>query len=745
MQNQSMNYPTILADPTHKFRVSLVISDPDGSNPVTYSASKMYSLRTDSKVYDQIPTIGGCYSATCEFSLLDDGSTIPRMARCEIKWQASDGVNTSNTLSKGVFYIDTREVHTDVGGISVFNAFCYDAMMFANQTFSPGSYRWPATDTTVISRICTILGITEDSRNSYYINLGHSIPAPTGKESIRDYLSYIGVMYGGNWIITDNNELRFIPLGYNVPVIPGYNHDYRVFPNDITSIERGAGQPYYDAIKIQVSDNEYITSGNGSENRVLEAYCPFMTQAIADAVYLKVSNQPFAPFDCSLFVDPTVELNDLLIYSLDPDDPSGTEQFHDRIVSRVIDFGQLMSAQLSSPNEQEVDHENIYVTKAETEFDELAETTADMYDTMSDGLRNLIVNTKVPSVTDLPSLYGQLGVTYFQNYTPTPAEHGIRLTKGTSSSSSVLFAFGETSNTSLFASMCGLEAGETYTLSFDWAYTLFAASSDETYMRWRLLSWDSTSSGATLTRTEFMREPITRNTATSKPGVKGTFVVPEDAVVLCVYMDFVTSSGGVDTVIPNSAVRSTDYYEFANFKMQKGVNATEWTAAPEDDDTLEGVTTFIDSSGIDSAQINTTGLVFFDTSGNTTASYNASRTDNIVTKAGTSVTLASATSGMTNLTSFKLTPGLWIVCCVARFASNSTGYRTALISTTSTGTTAIDNTANVGCAAANGIITRLPLVTAINVASSTTYYLNARQNSGSSLASYGYVYAVKVS
>lgn len=745
MQNTDANYTTILSDPTHRFRVQLIISDPDGSNPQTFGTDKMFSLRTNCRVYENTPTIGGCYSSTCEFSLLDDGSTIPKMARCEIVWSATDGTIYSSAMNKGVFYIDTRTVKSNGGGLNVFEAFCYDTMMFANQPYNPGSVmRWPALDTSVITNICGILGIGEDPRNAYYINSAYTLPGPTEGTTIRDYLSYIAVMYAGNWIISDDNELRFIPLCHNVAVIPGYNHDYFVYPGDLISLENGATQPPYDKVVIKTSDNTSFSSGNGSDERVLEAFCPFATQSITDSVFNKLVTG-FVSFDAEAISDPAVELNDLFLYCTDPDDPSGSEVFNSRITSRTIDFGSMFKLQMGASNEQDVSHEIIYIEQSERDYDDLAESTADLSDTVTGGLRNLIINTKVPSVSDLPALVEQVGPTYFQNYTPTPAIHGIRLTKDTSTSASVLFAFGETSNNNIRASMCGLEAGGTYTLSFDWAYTLFASSADDTYMRWRLLSWDSTSSGATMTQTEFIREEITRNTATTKAGVKGTFTVPEDAVVLCVYMDFITSSGGVDTVIANSAVRSTDYYEFANLMMQRGVNATEWTAAPEDEDTLEGVTSFINSSGIQNAQINASGLSFYDSSGTVTANFNADRANNLVSVDGSSKSITSATSGMANLCSFKLGPGLWIVSCMVRCATNATGYRYAIISTSATGTTSINENATLLCAPANGNTTRMPIVTAINVSSSTTYYLNVRQNSGSTLTCYGNVRAVKVS
>lgn len=145
-------------------------------------------------------------------------------------------------------------------------------------------------------------------------------------------------------------------------------------------------------------------------------------------------------------------------------------------------------------------------------------------------------------------------------------------------------------------------------------------------------------------------------------------------------------------------------------------------------------------------ELTNSGLVFRDSSNTVTASYNAKRADNVVTKSGSAVSVTSATSGMTELTNITLTTGLWMISASLRFPSNSTGYRYALISTTSAGGTAINDWATALVSPAPGNTTRFGFVTYVNVtAASATYYLNARQNSGSTLSCNGYLAAIKVS
>ena len=881
MQTTSATYNTAYASNLHTFEVKINI---DGTD---YGQDTIFSLSTDSKIFADAPTIGGVYSATCNFSIISDGTSIPRMAKCIPYFRVTDGTNTSEWIKKGEFYIDTRKVTNNGGSIDVFEAFCYDGMMMANQPYASSSIAvWPATDTAVVADICTTLGFTQDTRNAAIMTGGYTLPIPVGEnDTYRDYLSYIAAMYAANWIMSDDGKLRLVPISGGT--------DTLAVGTSAESVENSATRPAYTKV-IMTTDEDGSGFVSGlTDTSVMEVYCPAATQTICDSVLTTLSAWQYKPFIAEgVWSNPAVEVGDLV---------TAGDSTSSIIISRVISFGAGMVMELSAPNDQDVDHEYYYEDPEERRY---RSTIADMKNeitmngdgitllsqTVENGMRNLILNTQAPSVLNVINLQGTN--TYYQNYTPSVATHGLRFTKDTSTSASVLFAFGETSNTNANASMCGLEAGKTYTMAFDWSYLLFAASADDTYMRWRLLSWDGTTNAATLTRTEFIRAQITRNTATSGVGVVGTFTVPSDAVVLCVYMDFITSSGGTDTVIQNSAVRSTDYYEFANIKLEKGVNATEWTPAPEDlvgndeiiskiniapgtvtidankinlngavtannnvtiavDGTitavnanLSGTFTMTDGtinvttgSGTDniiqlntaqlhtkvragsiymtedsvtpapeatlyaggftlksttspsvydtvtgdadvgltvggnngtsakiskdasaSGQINLyrsgdkpllditeSGIVYKNSSGTTTASFNADRANNLVTVTGASVSLASATSGMTNLCSFKLTPGLWIVSFVARFATNATGYRFAIIATTSTGTTAINDSSSLLCAPANGNTTRVGLTTAINVASSTTYYLNARQNSGSTLTSYGYIMAVKVS
>ncbi len=87
------------------------------------------------------------------------------------------------------------------------------------------------------------------------------------------------------------------------------------------------------------------------------------------------------------------------------------------------------------------------------------------------------------------------------------------------------------------------------------------------------------------------------------------------------------------------------------------------------------------------------------------------------------------TSGTTlAVVSISLEAGTWIIIARARFSANATGYRRINISTTSA-----DSGAHVQVPAVSGAVTQLALTRIVSHSATTTYYLNAYQNSGSTL------------
>ena len=90
-----------------------------------------------------------------------------------------------------------------------------------------------------------------------------------------------------------------------------------------------------------------------------------------------------------------------------------------------------------------------------------------------------------------------------------------------------------------------------------------------------------------------------------------------------------------------------------------------------------------------------------------------------------------ANNTIVNLTSVDLTPGTYIIKANAQFGNNSTGYRElAISSSSSTNGTRHSFTRQM---AASGAATQIQVMCIYVVSVNTTYYINARQTSGSTL------------
>lgn len=174
--------------------------------------------------------IGKCMSAGLSLTLVNPGE-IPRMAQIDLSVRlvhedptmtASD-TRVSEWLPKGRFFVDTRETDSD----GMLHLTAYDAMLKTEQSFTrPGAQgNWPRADAAIVTEIAQRIGVSVDARTSALLTENYQIGYPgivlengqpkydqDGALSMREVLGYIGVMYGGNWILNAAGELRLVPL-----------------------------------------------------------------------------------------------------------------------------------------------------------------------------------------------------------------------------------------------------------------------------------------------------------------------------------------------------------------------------------------------------------------------------------------------------------------------------------------------------------------------------------------------------
>lgn len=96
----------------------------------------------------------------------------------------------------------------------------------------------------------------------------------------------------------------------------------------------------------------------------------------------------------------------------------------------------------------------------------------------------------------------------------------------------------------------------------------------------------------------------------------------------------------------------------------------------------------------------------------------------------------------TNICSVSLSPGIWLVTGRIRFETNTTGHRTAKISTVSADTSSVISTTMMP--AFTGMWTHVTAIRCLSLASQTTVYLVGWQNSGSTLECNGEMECTKV-
>lgn len=174
--------------------------------------SKDYTTISAPKINRSLMTtplsVGNCISATMSMSMLTSDPILSQRPITIWGRLESDGAY-SEWKEFGTFFINQRD--TSFEGLITVD--CFDAMLKANQPYlkSNDTTGWPKTMLDVVSEIAYRIGVGIDPRTRINTGDEYVVPAPTDKTMIQ-VLGYIGACHGGNWIITEENLLRLVPL-----------------------------------------------------------------------------------------------------------------------------------------------------------------------------------------------------------------------------------------------------------------------------------------------------------------------------------------------------------------------------------------------------------------------------------------------------------------------------------------------------------------------------------------------------
>ena len=159
----------------------------------------------------EIPSVGGALSATLQMTVINPSFTIPTRAEIVVYYRACNETQTSEWLKYGTFYIDTRETSTNYNAVQTVTITAFDSMIKTEADYPDTNHNWPYLDRNVVAEIASTIGVSVDSRTNGNLTAGYMVELPTGYV-MREVLEHIAAANCGNFVITAENKLLFVPL-----------------------------------------------------------------------------------------------------------------------------------------------------------------------------------------------------------------------------------------------------------------------------------------------------------------------------------------------------------------------------------------------------------------------------------------------------------------------------------------------------------------------------------------------------
>lgn len=159
----------------------------------------------------EIPSVGGALSATLQMTVINPSFTIPVRAEIVVYYRACNETQTSEWLKYGTFYIDTRETSENYNAVQTVAITAFDSMIKTEADYPDTNHNWPYLDRNVVAEIASAIGVTVDSRTNGNLTAGYMVELPTGYV-MREVLEHIAAANCGNFVITAENKLLFVPL-----------------------------------------------------------------------------------------------------------------------------------------------------------------------------------------------------------------------------------------------------------------------------------------------------------------------------------------------------------------------------------------------------------------------------------------------------------------------------------------------------------------------------------------------------
>ena len=208
---------TLIARDGHWFETKIIIGSPNSNIGNEVGKDKLRDISVTSSAFSgNTPSAGACLSSELEVTMDEPGWSVPRMAKVRPYIRVTDGIQTSEWVPQGVYYVDTREYTKNDDGIDLMKFHCYDGMMKTEQDYSGTNMNWPQTDRNIVNEIAGFLGVGVDLRTWDIINKNYQFGMPVGY-SYREVLGRIAAAYAGNWVMNYDGNLLLIAIGNVIP------------------------------------------------------------------------------------------------------------------------------------------------------------------------------------------------------------------------------------------------------------------------------------------------------------------------------------------------------------------------------------------------------------------------------------------------------------------------------------------------------------------------------------------------
>lgn len=384
MQSTSELWKTLYSDNQHYTEYKLKI------NNVEYYSNKIISLESSCDIFNGgSPLVGQCVSAQMKASLYLPTNSIPRKSKCELFVRLVKGNQVSEWLPQGTYFINKRKTNKNTGVLTIET---YDSMIKGDKTMYTSSGQqedWPKKDIDILSEIASdFLEVELDPSVESIVVNEYEVQYPGyGDEgyTVKQILGYIGAMYGGNWIITDNNKLKLLLLKdfpHKAPsdlILVDSDEKILIDLNEkILMVEDSSGpseriplieqftEDFYRLIDYPTISKIILTVGYNEDDgetiqyvvgddthEIFEVECPWGTEAMANNLLNDISEFVYRPYNAvNVVVNPAFELWDGVF----------SEDEYSGITSYSRYFESLYTADISASGEEELDSEYPYIS-----------------------------------------------------------------------------------------------------------------------------------------------------------------------------------------------------------------------------------------------------------------------------------------------------------------------------------------------------------------------------------------------